>query len=113
MAKGDTPTQALAKVERQIYEAIGVMATQLHYDLQTVAPVDTGQFKINWTVYQIKDGVWRIHNNVLYASILWRGRDVFDGNGYETGSKYWPNGGDPMLAKADIELTRQLELIRE
>ena len=111
MAQGDKPTEALAKVERQIYETVGRIAAQLHADLKNVAPVDTGWFKANWRIQKSGELSWRIYNNVEYASVLWRGRHVIDGKEY--GSRYWQNGGDPMLLKADIELSRQLELIRE
>ena len=72
----------------------------LHSELIRVAPVDTGFFKASWKADKNSKMSWTIKNNAEYASFLWRGH-----------SKQWA-GGDSMLAKANIDLTRKLDSIR-
>ena len=83
----------------------------LHSELIRVAPVGTpettgikgyvgGFFKASWKADKNSKMSWTIKNNAEYASFLWRGH-----------SKQWA-GGDSMLAKANIDLTRKLDSIR-
>lgn len=90
----------IKSIAKQTALAVRKTALKLHSDLVRVAPVDTGFFKLSWKVDKLREMNWRITNNAEYASYLWRGH-----------SKQW-NGGDAMLAKADIELQRKFDMIK-
>ncbi len=116
MSAEDTPEEALAKIVKQSQDVIGTVATQLHTDLIKAAPVDTGHFRRSWRIRQRNDWQWRISNSADYASILWRGRRIFrnhSGNPQWYGSEQWQAGGDPMIAQANVVLSRELDKIEE
>lgn len=93
-------TDDFNQIETKAKRAVSRTALKLHSDLVKVAPVDTGAFKLAWKIKKKSDFAWDISNNMEYASMLWRGH-----------SKQW-NGGDAMLAKANIDLQRKLNMIR-
>lgn len=116
MAYEDSPEVALERIMRKSERALKRTVYKLHTDLIKAAPVDTGSFKIAWKVREENPQKFYITNAMEYTSILWRGRRPFpNGKGKMQmyGSKQWPEGGDPMLAKSNIALQKQLDAIKE
>ena len=119
-----TPSEALLAIEEQAQRILKETVFKLHTDLIKVAPVGTpestgikgyvgGDFKAAWRVREYDEWNYMIYNNMNYASILWRGRNFYTDAGHVTGSKQRPFGGNPMLEKANIEMQRRFDAIKE
>lgn len=66
----------------------------------------SGQLKGSWAIKKTLDG-WELSNNMLYASIIFAGRDE-DEFGIWRGSKQLPDGIEPTIEKYNILLEQEL-----
>ncbi len=105
-----TPSKALDMIVEESKKVVAEESIGLKASLVIAAPVDTGNFKAGWQIKKINDLHFQIYNPVEYSSILWGGyRNV---NGVNRGSRQWMDGGDPLLAKTDNNITRRLDKIK-
>jgi len=104
------PSKALDDIMERSAKIVGQEALRLKTDLVVAAPVATGVFKANWQMRKISDLKWQIFNPTEYGSILWAGIRTVGNRTY--GSHKWPEGGDPMLNRASLSITKRLASIR-
>ena len=103
-----TATQELEQILKQKEKILDKLVINFFADLQTQAPVDTGNFKNSWIIERFGDR-WEIRNNSDYASILWNGRRFVAGRWF--GSEQWQEGGEPMLERLNRDIQRELDRI--
>ena len=89
---------------------VGKAALGFHSEITKAWPVLTGYSKNAWqSPKQIDKGEWQVVNDVLYASVLWKGRHVDGGKVY--GSEQLPLGGYPILNAIKEKLIKRLKAL--
>lgn len=105
-----TPLEELRLLRKKQNDSLAGNVAMFHAELQSVAPVDTGDFKKAWDTEKVKEGVFTISNNMDYADVLARGRRQVMGKWY--GSEQWPDGLDPMLQFYRNKITKDLSKVK-
>lgn len=87
-------------------------AIELHSQLVKVTPVDTSNLKSSWTAVRKTEDGYSFGNteNVYGADVIFRGLRTVNGRTY--GSKNLPDGIQPFLDSAEIQLQKDLKGIK-
>jgi len=84
------------------------VVADLFAELQRKTPVDTGALRQAWEVTQ-KGDTWTISNNLVYASVIFDGRQIV--NGKAQGSLQLIEGIVPILDKYNRVLEIELRKV--
>ena len=93
-----------------IDKEVGKAALGFQTEITKAWPVDTGYSRNAWQAPKRVDvAEWQVINDVIYASVLWKGEHIIGDKLY--GSPSLPNGGYPILNKTSQKLVKRLKAI--
>jgi len=104
------PSEALAKMDKDIIRIFDEVSQGLLSELQTITPVDTGQLRGAWLLTEKTPYIRRISNNMEYADVILHERRIVAGRLY--GSLQFPKGIDPTLEKWNGILQDKLDKLK-
>jgi hypothetical protein len=107
-----TISQELNSIYDEQMRVVGIVANDMLSELIHVTPValvNGGSLKGAWDIQTITNG-YRLSNNLEYADVIFDGRRLVAGKWY--GSEQLPAGLDPILAKYNLILERELDGVR-